>query len=148
MLLDKGYAIHRILQEAGTEKISDNLTMVPRDIDFETATIPVKDIHDAYRTHHTQKSRLSGFFSEHDIIKCPASHVTAPGAEEGNGWYFSYIMPYNIANWPAAVIPAGITGEGLPYGIQIVGKPWQEHKVLAVAKFHEKKIGGFQPPGI
>jgi hypothetical protein len=48
-------------------------------------------------------------------------------------------------------MPADIRGSfhtrtsGLPIGVQIVGHPWQEHVVLAVAKFLESAMGGWQP---
>jgi Asp-tRNA(Asn)/Glu-tRNA(Gln) amidotransferase A subunit family amidase len=39
----------------------------------------------------------------------------------------------------------GRTSSGLPKGIQIVGRPWKDHEVLAVALLLEKKLGGWKP---
>jgi amidase len=44
------------------------------------------------------------------------------------------------------VLPAGRSREGLPIGIQIVGRRWDDAGVLAVAKVVERLTGGFQPP--
>ena len=36
-------------------------------------------------------------------------------------------------HWPAIVVPMGFTGEDLPSGLQIVGKPWSEPKLIEIA---------------
>jgi amidase len=38
--------------------------------------------------------------------------------------------------------------EGLPIGVQLVGQPWMEDKVLAAAAFLESKTGGWQKPPV
>jgi Asp-tRNA(Asn)/Glu-tRNA(Gln) amidotransferase A subunit family amidase len=43
-------------------------------------------------------------------------------------------------------VPVGRSPEGLPIGVQIVGRPWQEEMVLAVASAIEKECGGYQAP--
>lgn len=35
-------------------------------------------------------------------------------------------ITYNLTGWPAAVMWVGTLPEGLPIGIQIVARPWQE----------------------
>jgi len=57
---------------------------------------------------------------------------------------FSYASFFNLLGWPAAVVRVGRTASGLPKGIQIVGRPWKEHEVLAVALLIEKKLGGWK----
>ncbi|HXJ76326.1 MAG TPA: amidase family protein, partial [Candidatus Dormibacteraeota bacterium] len=51
---------------------------------------------------------------------------------------------FNLLGWPAAVVRVGRTSSGLPKGVQIVGRPWKEHEVLAVALHLEKKLGGWK----
>ena len=94
--------------------------------------------------------QMGKFMQDYDIIICP-SNITAaiahssPDTEyDHNTWFNLYA--YNLTGWPAAVVPAGLTDQGLPYGIQIVGKPWHEDQVLAVARFLEHEFGGFKPP--
>ena len=43
-------------------------------------------------------------------------------------------MAFNLTGWPAAVVRCGTASEGLPIGVQIVGPPWREDVVLAVAR--------------
>ena len=59
---------------------------------------------------------------------------------------FSYAQTYNVLGLPAAVVPCGRSPEGLPIGVQVVGFPYAEETVLAVAALLEESLGGFQPP--
>jgi Asp-tRNA(Asn)/Glu-tRNA(Gln) amidotransferase A subunit family amidase len=45
----------------------------------------------------------------------------------------SYTQWFNILGNPAAVVPVGRSPEGLPIGVQVVGRPYEEELVLAVA---------------
>jgi amidase len=44
------------------------------------------------------------------------------------------------------VVPMGYSDEGLPIGVQIVGRPWEEEVVLAVAAKLEMARGPWQAP--
>lgn len=59
---------------------------------------------------------------------------------------WSYCEWFNLLGFPAAVVPMGYSLEGLPIGVQIVGRPWEEEAVLAVAGRLEKECGPWQGP--
>lgn len=59
---------------------------------------------------------------------------------------FSYAQACNVFALPAACVPAGRTREGLPIGVQLIGRPFQERLVLSVARLIETALGGWQPP--
>jgi Asp-tRNA(Asn)/Glu-tRNA(Gln) amidotransferase A subunit family amidase len=59
---------------------------------------------------------------------------------------WSYCEWFNLLGMPAAVVPVGRSPEGLPIGVQIVGRPWEEELVLAVAAAVEKECGGYVAP--
>src|SRR5713101_476115 len=61
---------------------------------------------------------------------------------------WSYTEWFNLLGTPAAAVPAGRSPEGLPIGVQIVARPWQEELVLSVAAALEKQCGGYAPPPI
>lgn len=58
------------------------------------------------------------------------------------------VLPANIAGLPAVSIPAGLSEEGLPIGVQIIGNTLREDNVLKVAYSLEKAIGFDKKPGL
>jgi amidase len=58
------------------------------------------------------------------------------------------VTPFNLVGFPAMVIPFGMTEEGLPVGVQIVGRPYEEETILELAVRLEEVRGPFPtPPG-
>ena len=51
---------------------------------------------------------------------------------------WSYCEWFNLLGFPAAVIPMGYSAQGLPIGVQVVGRPWEDEIVLAVASILER----------
>ncbi|HTR26236.1 MAG TPA: amidase [Terriglobales bacterium] len=51
---------------------------------------------------------------------------------------WSYCEWFNVLGFPAAVVPFGRSAEGLPIGVQIVGRPWEEEAVLEIAALVER----------
>jgi Asp-tRNA(Asn)/Glu-tRNA(Gln) amidotransferase A subunit family amidase len=92
------------------------------------------------------------------ILLCPAAAIPAfrhgerRWAVEGktvnylDAW--SYTEWFNLLGNPAAVVPATQSSEGLPIGVQIVGRPWEEEQVLSVAAVIEREIGAWRIPPI
>lgn len=58
----------------------------------------------------------------------------------------AYVVPFNLTGHPVVVIPIGRTESGLPIGMQIVGKRWQEMELLAIAQEIDQVINEFQKP--
>jgi len=56
------------------------------------------------------------------------------------------VTPWNLLGFPAAVVPYGVTEEGLPVGVQIVGRPYSEELILEVAVRLEEARGPFPGP--
>jgi aspartyl-tRNA(Asn)/glutamyl-tRNA(Gln) amidotransferase subunit A len=50
----------------------------------------------------------------------------------------SFTAPFNITGLPAMSVPAGFTADGLPVGMQVVGKPFDEPTVLRVGHTYER----------
>jgi Asp-tRNA(Asn)/Glu-tRNA(Gln) amidotransferase A subunit family amidase len=61
---------------------------------------------------------------------------------------WSYCEWWNLLGFPAVVIPMGYSEEGLPIGVQIVGRPWEEEVVLAVAARLERECGPRHAPPV
>src|SRR5712691_8184752 len=100
------------------------------------------------------------FFDEWDVLLCPPSMVTAfphcdPGAplhvdgQEVVYWMISaHGTLFNYTGHPAVVLPYKLDRDGLPIGVQMIGKRWDESRLLAMAKALSEVTGAFQrPPG-
>jgi amidase len=48
--------------------------------------------------------------------------------------------------WPAISVPRGYLGEGLPHGLQIIGRPWAEAKIIGYAFAYEQATHHRHPP--
>ncbi|HEV2913336.1 MAG TPA: amidase [Pyrinomonadaceae bacterium] len=59
---------------------------------------------------------------------------------------FSYAQTFNVFGLPAVCVRAGSTPEGLPIGVQLIGRPFEEEAVLAAASLVEAALGGWQAP--
>ena len=60
----------------------------------------------------------------------------------------SYSQWFNALGLPAVVVPVGRSPEGLPIGVQIVGRPHEEEMILAVAQTVEEAFGDLCEPPI
>jgi Asp-tRNA(Asn)/Glu-tRNA(Gln) amidotransferase A subunit family amidase len=61
---------------------------------------------------------------------------------------WSYTEWFNLLGMPAAAVPVGQSSDGLPIGVQISARPWQEELVLSIAEILEKECGGWRAPPI
>jgi Asp-tRNA(Asn)/Glu-tRNA(Gln) amidotransferase A subunit family amidase len=52
----------------------------------------------------------------------------------------------NLAGFPGAAVPMNFSPEGLPIGVQVIGRPWEEELVLAVAEAFERGRGEWRRP--
>jgi aspartyl-tRNA(Asn)/glutamyl-tRNA(Gln) amidotransferase subunit A len=82
-------------------------------------------------------------FTDIDVLLLPTTTTPVPAAKDVTGNPLG-LSPENtvFANYyglPAISIPCGFSGNGLPLGLQIVGKPWDEIGVLYTAYRYETK---------
>ena len=54
----------------------------------------------------------------------------------------------NLAGFPGLAVPMGKSGEGLPIGVQVIGRPYEEELILAVGEAIERGRGPWQAPEI
>ena len=47
-------------------------------------------------------------------------------------------MPFNLAGLPAISLPCGFSSDGLPIGLQVVGKPFEESMILRIAYAYQQ----------
>jgi len=141
--------VSRLTEKYGTKQTHPLLRLY----DPSTA-IPSKDFTELVEKLDGCRSKLLQWMENYDIVICPvhfdgaAPNPTVFERSSGSADDYGYMGIFNLTGWPAAVVRAGTSKEGLPIGVQIVGQPFQDHKVLAVAQYLEKQLGGWQAPPI
>ena len=60
--------------------------------------------------------------------------------------YIRNCVPINIVGYPAISVPAGYSQTGLPIGLEIVTRPWEEDKLLSMAYAFEQATKVRKPP--
>jgi aspartyl-tRNA(Asn)/glutamyl-tRNA(Gln) amidotransferase subunit A len=84
-----------------------------------------------------------------DVLMCPSTPITAPvvgqkemvvGSEQVpvRASLLRYTRTFNLTGHPAASLPCGFTGDGLPIGLQVIGRPFDEATVLRVADAYQR----------
>ena len=110
------------------------------------------------------RHKWAAFFKDYDVVLSPVLMRTAFKHDQQSDWskrkltvngiereYIDVLLwagPAVVSYLPASVAPVGITSEGLPAGIQIVGPHLEDKTPIAVAGMLEEILGGFRaPPG-
>ncbi|MGD1055641.1 MAG: amidase family protein, partial [Nitrososphaerales archaeon] len=100
--------------------------------------------------------RFASSMREYDVMAMPTTSIPAPTIGqthvEINGKQMDVYdalnrltLPFNVVGFPAISIPAGFAA-GLPVGIQLVAKPFEETKLLEFADAFEGKYGPYPSP--
>jgi Asp-tRNA(Asn)/Glu-tRNA(Gln) amidotransferase A subunit family amidase len=77
-------------------------------------------------------------FKDFDILIMPSTDNTAPGLETTGIPLFQ--APWSLSGVPAVSIPCGLAADGLPAGLQLIGRPSHDFPLLRVAAWCEKLI--------
>ena len=56
-----------------------------------------------------------------------------------------YTISVNLAGLPAVSLPCGVSSDGLPIGLQLIGDCFQEKKLIRAAYTYEQARGKFPP---
>jgi aspartyl-tRNA(Asn)/glutamyl-tRNA(Gln) amidotransferase subunit A len=87
-----------------------------------------------------------------DAILTPATPSAAFGLAEKSGgdpveMYLNdvFTVPVNLAGLPGISLPAGLSEQGLPLGLQLIGRPFDEETLFSLAEVIEQAAGRFSP---
>jgi amidase len=102
---------------------------------------------------------LEQFFTQWDALLCPVTvgpaiphypYGTPIPVDDQQVPYMpagtAYTCLFNLTGHPAVVLPLTRSNEGLPIGVQVVGRRWGEMPLLAIATRLAQVIGPFHPP--
>ena len=109
------------------------------------------DLAYALQQRNSYYTGMRQFMARFDLLLTPTVPVTAftSGLDEPDGWqratlapldWTPFTFPFNLTGQPAATVPCGFDRNGLPLGLQIVGR-WREDSVVlrAAAAFESAK---------
>ncbi len=117
--------------------------------------------HDEART--TNRLRWRAFFDDWDVVICPISATTAyqhdhrprlervlavDTARTSHYEHYFWVGLATVAYLPSTAFPTGLSRDGLPIGLQIIGPEYGDRTTIEVARLIALELGGFQaPPG-
>ena len=102
------------------------------------------------------------FFERYDVLIAPIAPITAfkhdhrpmgrrkLTCSDGSTFAYRHLLDWialaTACGLPATTIPAGLSAQGMPVGVQIIGPRGGDSKTLAVAQAIEEQLGGFRAP--
>lgn len=111
---------------------------------------------------HQMRLAWAEFFREWDVLICPAAAsaafphdqkgerhertITVNGKQVPTTDQLFWAGFSNVVYLPSTVAPAGLTPEGLPVGVQIVGPQYGDRTCIQLARLLEEEYQGFAPP--
>ena len=126
------------------------------------ATLSHRDWLKAHERRERLRLKFEELFQAHDVLLMPVVRIAAPphlqegspysrrisvnGHDEPYASQFTWIGPATLAGLPATSAPVGLTPDGLPVGIQIVGAHLNDLTTIDFARRMAAVTGGFRPP--
>lgn len=114
---------------------------------------------DNVRTYY--RMGWQSFFKDWDVLICPVTATPAFKHDHGelgtrtlevNGETVSYFQQLfwagiaTVSYLPSTVFPTGLSKDGLPIGLQVIGAEFDDNTTMEFARLMAEEIGGFQPP--
>ncbi len=125
------------------------------------AVLPAQAHQTALKLREVLRRQILEALEGVDVLVMPTSSIPAPLIPESAGigskqevidgykGRRSYTSPFNLANTPALSINCGFTSEGLPVGLQIAGRPFDETRLFQAAYAYEQATEwGERRPGV
>jgi amidase len=126
------------------------------------AVVPHKDWLGLNERRHKLRLKWDAFFEDYDLMLCPVTSSAAFPHDHSPDRVARTIVVNNkkvpafdqlfwagysnVAYLPATVAPIGQTTDGLPIGVQIVGRQYDDYGCIRFAKLLEQEYRSFQPP--
>ena len=116
-------------------------------------TRTAREVVDAEIAQGELARRTVRFFDDHDLLLCPVAITPAfdarrsepllPDGMRLDTYYHWMILTYaiTVTACPALTVPCGVTADGMPVGLQIVGPPRSDHRLLAAGAWMEQAFG-------
>jgi aspartyl-tRNA(Asn)/glutamyl-tRNA(Gln) amidotransferase subunit A len=97
----------------------------------------------AMQARRVMQQELDRLFTKFDLLVAPGVDFVATALEANLEQAFSAHDPLgaagNLAGLPALTVPCGFTKANLPVGLQIIGRPLEERRVLALGRLYQQR---------
>jgi amidase len=122
----------------------ERLSRRTRSMSAMGALVPPGLLERSRAAEHVLADKLNRVLVDHDVLLTPTTAQPPPriGQFDGRGglWTLNgvirlvpYNAPWNLTGQPAASVPSGFGADGLPRGVQIVGRPGDETTLLSLS---------------
>jgi aspartyl-tRNA(Asn)/glutamyl-tRNA(Gln) amidotransferase subunit A len=122
--------------------------MTPHLVEFIMRPWTAEDFTDAIKMRKHVVNKMASFMQKYDLLltptlACPPFALNIQGPEKIDGKivdrfeWINFTYPLNMTGQPAASIPAGFTKDGLPIGLQIIGRHLDDPAVLRASACFE-----------
>jgi amidase len=122
----------------------ERLSRRTRSMSAMGALVPLGLLERSRAAEHVLADKLNRVLADHDVLLTPttAQPPSRIGQFDGRGglWTLNgvirlvpYNAPWNLTGQPAASVPSGFGADGLPRGVQIVGRPGDEATLLSLS---------------
>ena len=93
----------------------------------------------AYRIKREFRRDMDKIMERYDFLLTPSTSSPAPRGLQstGDAWFQ---VPWSFSGLPTITLPSGLSREGLPLGVQLVGGAFGEARLLAAARWCEKVL--------
>ena len=142
----------RLAAELLTSQFNDRQDEISTILTYSDRPPTKADLLSAWFRRDELRLRLMRQMNDIPVLICPVCSVPAfrHGEREWKigGQSVSYMDAMSYTQWfnllgnPAVVVPVGVSPDGLPIGVQVVGQPNSEELILKVARALEKAVGG------
>ncbi len=109
--------------------------------------LPVTYYIQARRVRSWMASRLQSTFAQYDALLMATAPGEAPEGLETTG-DATLLTPWTFLGFPAISLNGGLGPNGLPLGLQMVGGPKEDYRLLQTGYWSEQALGLLPPPAI
>jgi Asp-tRNA(Asn)/Glu-tRNA(Gln) amidotransferase A subunit family amidase len=118
----------------------------------------IDDVHKPWEQAHRMYQTLGPVLAAHDVFICPTNNAPSVRADH-DPWdpdftvagkkvdpEYGWVMTHQfnmLHNCPVLSVPSGHAATGVPTGIQIVGRTWDDARVFKAALAYEQAVGGW-----
>ncbi len=116
-------------------------------VDTRRSTLTADEVERSLFGWDRFRRALLGFMRDFDVVVCPVAADVAPPFDApvpNDTWL--YMLPWALTGYPVVTLPVGSGDAGLPIGVQLVARAWEDHVALGAARVVGDAVGASWRP--